>query len=136
MYGCTMDPQTQVQRLILFIEDDEFLQTMYRQTLEDQGYSLMRASTGEAGLQLAREHRPDLIVLDIILPPGKLNGFEVLESLRKDPALAHTPVIVFSNLENEEQTAKNLGATDFLIKVRTPIPDLVDRINKALQPRT
>lgn len=81
---------------ILVIEDDPFLNKVYMNKLSQEGFVVSTAMDGLSGLEKAREQKPSLVVLDVILP--KMNGFEVLEELKKDPAVKHIPVIIISNL--------------------------------------
>ncbi len=89
------------------------------------------AKDGADGLALhAREH-PDLVILDIMLPGG-MNGFDVLEKLKKDDALKKIPVFVITNLESEEKVARQIGAVDYAVKVHIDPHELVDKIRKIL----
>ena len=103
-------------KTILIIEDDRFVSGMYADKLSIVGFKVQSAFDGEAGLKLAREVHPDLILLDIMLPV--LDGFEVLRRLKADKDLANVPVIILSNLGDPEQikTGLNLGANDYLVK--------------------
>ena len=112
---------------ILLIEDDPDIQKMYSDKLTFEGYKVLSSMDGQEGLLLARTEKPDLILLDIMLPRG-MNGFDVLEELRKDDDLKDTPVIVLTNLDTEEEVAEKVGATDYLVKANTELPDLVKKI--------
>ena len=98
-------------KAILFIEDESALQKTFGDFLSQEGYEMISALDGEIGLRLAKTKKPDLILLDLILP--KLNGFEVLKKLKEDAEIQNTPVIVLTNLENLEDVEKalELGAT-------------------------
>lgn len=106
---------TKGAKKVLIVDDNKLLQQVYFDKLVKEGYSVFQAFTGQEGITIAHNYRPDLIVLDIMLSGG-LNGFDVLEQLRRDTFLKHTPIIVFTDLENEEQTARSLGATDYIVK--------------------
>lgn len=119
---------------ILMIEDDPFFGKLCVRVLEDEGFLIVLAKDGEKGLKKLGEERPDLVLLDIILP--KMNGFEVLEGIRKnpDPELAKTPVIILSNLysEEEEKKAKELKANGYLVKANTNSEELIKKIREVL----
>ncbi|MBI2121353.1 MAG: response regulator, partial [Candidatus Wildermuthbacteria bacterium] len=101
---------------ILFVEDESALQKTLGDALIREGYEVISVLDGEIGLRLAAEKMPDLILLDLVLP--KLNGFEVLAELKKNPATVSIPVIVLTNLENMEdiQRVLELGARTYLVK--------------------
>lgn len=117
---------------ILIIEDDKFLRELIKRKLQDTGFEPFTASDGKEGLSLAQTNRPDLILLDLIMPG--MDGFEVLSELRKDPSLAELPVIILSNLGQQDDIdkAKKLGAVDFLIKAHFTPNEIIDKINKIL----
>lgn len=100
---------------ILVVDDNKLLQQVYFDKLVKEGFSVFQAFTGQEAITIAHNYRPDLVILDIMLPGG-LNGFDVLEQLRRDIFLKHVPIIMLTDLENEEQTARSLGATDYILK--------------------
>jgi len=118
---------------ILIIEDDKFLRKIITQKLAKEGYDIFEAIGGEEGIKSAKEKKPDLILLDLILP--EIDGFEVLARLKKDPELSKTPVIVLSNLGAREDVEKGLkmGAVDYLIKAHFTLEEIIDRIEIALR---
>ena len=99
---------------ILLIEDEELIIRLLGKKLASIGYEITLAMDGQEGLEKMRKNRPDLILLDIIMP--KKGGFEVMEEMKKDPALAKIPVIIISNsgqpleLENQKVVRKSLVA--------------------------
>lgn len=101
---------------ILIVEDDVFFQKFYSTKLKEKGFEVFIAGDGEEGMQKVKEIKPSVILLDIIMP--KKDGFEVLESLGKDPVLRTIPVLVFSTLgqTKEAERAKKLGARDYVNK--------------------
>lgn len=117
---------------ILFIEDESALQKALTETLEENGYKNIQALDGETGLRMAKNERPDLILLDIILP--KKDGFMVLEELKKDAATKEIPVLVLSNLERAEdiERALSLGAKSYMVKTDYKLPEVVKKIKEAL----
>ena len=117
---------------ILFIEDESVLQKTFEKTLREEGYEMISALDGETGFNLAKSQKPDLILLDLILP--KINGFEVLEKLKKEPATKEIPVIILTNLErmSDIDKALELGATTYLVKVDYSLEEVVEKIKKTL----
>jgi DNA-binding response OmpR family regulator len=109
---------------ILIIEDDRFLSSILKGRLEKEGFTVLQAFDGEEGLTVLRQNRPDLILLDLIMP--KKSGFEVLQAIAADPELNTIPVMIASNLgqDSDIQKAKELGAIDYYVKVRTSIDEL------------
>ena len=118
---------------VLFVEDDPSVAQMYKLKLELDGYSVDVASDGEKALELARQDRPDIVFLDIRLP--KLDGFGVLEALRKDPKTANLPVVILSNYSEKELIDRGLqlGALDYLIKTQTTPAHLSSGLEKWLK---
>src|SRR3989344_3498528 len=117
---------------ILIVEDDEFLRSLAAKRLEKEGYKIAVAVDGESALTVAVETKPNLILLDLLLPG--LDGFEVLRRVRANEVVGKVPVIVFSNLGQQAdiEKAKALGADDFLIKANFTLDDLATRINQKL----
>ena len=99
---------------ILLVESDRELALELRHRLETEGYQVLLAGTGEDALWLAREEQPQLITIDIMLPD--VDGFGVLEKLKKHTSTAPIPVIIVSLLRGLEQDGYTLGAVDYLIK--------------------
>lgn len=114
---------------ILVIEDDAFLSSLIAGELSSAGYAVLSAADGEKGIVLAKE-MPDLILLDLVMPG--MDGFETLAALKADPALAHIPVVVLSNLGQPEdiKRATDAGAHDFLIKVHFTPSEIIEKIKK------
>jgi len=117
---------------ILFIEDEPTLQKTVGEILKQEGYTILEALDGELGLSTARSEKPDLVLLDLILP--KKNGFEVLESLKNDPETSGIKVIVLTNLESSQdiERALELGATTYLVKANYKLEDVVLKIKEIL----
>lgn len=120
-------------KTILLVEDDMFLSSLLKTRLQKEHFVVVHAKDGEEALAFLRENRPDLILLDIILP--KKSGFEVLEAVRSDPQLNQSPIVIISNLgqESDVQTGKELGAVEYFVKAKTSIDELVARIKDYLQ---
>lgn len=122
---------------ILLVEDDPMLTELYQTKLEMEGYRVSVATDGEQGVAQAGKVKPDLILLDIMLP--KLNGFEVLKAVKKDKATAGIPVIVLTNLggekaDSDKRLALSLGAQEFLVKTFHLPDDIVGKIRSTLEP--
>ncbi len=118
---------------ILFIEDEATLQKTFGDILKQAGYEIISATDGETGLRLANTKKPDLILLDLILPA--MDGFEILEKLKKDPETKGIPVIVLTNLERMEdvERAIKVGATTYLVKTQYKIEEVIEKIKKILK---
>ena len=118
---------------ILLIEDDKFLRELIIQKLGREGFEATEAPEGEAGLTKMKEERPDLVLLDLILPG--IDGFEVLSRMKKDPALTSIPVIILSNLGQRDDVQKgiDLGAEDYLIKAHFTPGEIVEKIKVTLE---
>ncbi|MDP3093894.1 MAG: response regulator [bacterium] len=117
---------------ILLIEDEAALQKTFGDTLRSEGCQLVSATDGEVGLRLAKSETPDLIILDLILP--KLNGLEVLKSLKEDQQTRGIPVIILTNLGDLENIEKalELGATTYLVKADHTLEEVIEKVKKAL----
>jgi len=117
---------------ILLAEDDQFLQRMYATKLEQSGLLVVTASDGAKALELVKKKKPDLLVLDILMP--KKDGFEVLQAVRADPSLKNVPVIVLTNLgePDDVKRARKLGANDYLIKAHFLPSEVMHVIQKYL----
>jgi CheY-like chemotaxis protein len=122
-----------VERNIFIVEDDRFLSSLIKARLEKDGYVTTQAFDGEEALNILKQVKPDLVVLDLIMP--KLSGFEVLEAIAMDPLLNRIPVVILSNLAQESDIlkAKQLGATEYFVKIKVSIDDLVNKIRSVLK---
>ncbi len=121
-----------MSKKILFIEDESALQKTFGKILGEENYEVISALDGETGLRLARTQRPDLILLDLVLP--KLSGFEVLEALKNDQSTKDIPVIILTNLETPEDVNKAIeaGADTYLVKANYKLEEIVEKVKKAL----
>lgn len=117
---------------ILLAEDDRILRKAAEATLRKKGYAVIAAVDGEDAVEKAREHKPDLILLDVIMP--KLQGFEVLATLKADPGTRDIPVIMLSNLEQESDIRKAAegGASGYLVKSNVQLDELAAKVADAL----
>ena len=117
---------------ILLIEDEEIMINLLQRKLSQEGYEVLVAKDGEEGLKSIREAKPDLILLDIIMP--KMGGFEVMEEMNKDKELKKIPVIIISNSGQpvEIDKAQRLGVKDWLIKTEFDPQEVVDKVKKQI----
>jgi len=117
---------------VLLVEDDRFLRKAADTALRERGYTVLTAADGDEALQSARTERPDLILLDLIMP--RMHGYEVLRILKTDPQMATVPVIVLTNLgqDSDKKAATEAGAADYLIKSSLRLEDLTKRVDKVL----
>ena len=115
---------------IIIIEDDAILLKTLNVELLSNGFETLSAVNGESGLDLIKKEKPNLVLLDLLMP--KMDGFKVLEVLKNDKQLSKIPVVVLSNLSQKAdiEKAKNLGAIDFYEKATTNLSELVEKINK------
>ena len=113
---------------ILLAEDDRILRKAGEATLRKKGYAVIAAVDGEDALAKAREHQPDLILLDVIMP--KRQGFEVLAMLKGDAATRDIPVIMLSNLQEESDVRK--AAVGYLVKSNVPLDALAAKVAEVL----
>jgi len=117
---------------IAVVEDDKFLRKVYESKLPKEGFNVVSAGDGKAGLELIKKEKPDLVLLDLIMPV--MTGFEVLEALKADTKFKTPKIIVLSNLGQDEDVvrSKELGAADFLIKSNLSIKEIVEKIKQYL----
>jgi DNA-binding response OmpR family regulator len=117
---------------IVVADDDRMFRKAAETTLRRQGYAVVTASDGEEALQLIRSERPDIIVLDLIMP--KLQGFDVLQVLKQDSVTTAIPVIVLSSLtqEQDKQEALDLGAVAYFNKATFSLGELVKQVESTL----
>ncbi len=118
---------------ILIIEDEQYLADMYKMKFEREGYEVELAYDGESGIELAKKVKPDLILLDLVLP--KMDGYTVLRALRADKKTKSLKIYVFSNLGQEEEIEEGLknGADGYLIKANVTPTQLVELVEKILR---
>jgi len=120
---------------ILLVEDEPFLSSLLKNRLEKEGFEVALARDGDEALSSIRAGKPDLVLLDLILP--KKSGFELMDEIRKDPKTQakDLPIIIISNLGQPEDVSRGqeLGAAKYFIKAKTSIDDLVQKIKDFLQ---
>ena len=117
---------------ILLIEDEQIMFDLLQKKLRGEGYEVSIAKDGEEGLRAMREVKPDLILLDIVMP--KIGGFEVMEEMQKEPELKKIPIIVISNSGQpvELDRAQKFGARDWLIKTEFDPQEVIDKVVKQI----
>jgi DNA-binding response OmpR family regulator len=117
---------------ILLVEDDPFLIDIYKQKFENTGFNIKVVKDGEQALEILSSEKPDLILLDIVLPGAA--GWEVLEKIKSDPTLSELKVVILSNLGQKEEVEKGLqlGAANYLIKSQFKPSEVVDKVKEIL----
>jgi len=118
---------------ILIIEDEKILREMYYDKFVQAGFNIILANSTEEGIKILSKTKPDLILLDILLP--KANGIKFLTKLRKKPEFNSLPVVAFSNFDSPEtkKAAFNLGVKDYLIKTNFTPKEIIDKIKNYLK---
>ena len=117
---------------ILLVEDDEALAQMYMMRLQAEGFDVSHVANGEEALSAAVKYRPDLILLDAMMP--KISGFDVLDILRNTPETANVRIIMLTALSQpkDKERAESLGVDDYLVKSQVVIADVIERIRHHL----
>ncbi len=117
---------------ILLIEDDTDQIFLYQSKFEIEGFEFFSVRTGAEGLEMAKNKKPDLILLDLVLIAE--SGVDVLADLKKDPSTESIPVIILTNLVKEDiiEKTKKLGAADFIVKTNMMPSEVVKRVRKIL----
>lgn len=117
----------------MFIEDEPALQKTLGDLLRGEGYEVVSAYDGEKGFAMTKSEKPDLILLDLILP--KLHGFDVLKRVKEDPETRDIPLIVLTNLEGmgDVEKALELGATTYLVKANYSLDEVLEKVRRALE---
>ena len=113
---------------ILFVEDDDALAGVYLVRLQAEGFEVKRVANGEEALAAATQYKPDLVLLDVMMP--KVSGFDVLDILRNTPETANLKVVMLTALSQEadRKRAQDLGVDDYLVKSQVVITDVIDRL--------
>ncbi len=117
---------------ILIVEDDVSLRDVYSARLEAEGYQIAVAANGEEALATAVKERPDLILLDVMMP--KISGFDVLDIVRTTPEIAHTRVIMMTALSapEDKERGEKLGVDKYLVKSQVTLEEMVVAIKQVL----
>ncbi len=119
-------------KTVMIVEDDSFLSQLLSNRLGRDGLNIIRAGDGEEALGVLKNTRPDLILLDLILP--KKSGFEVMEEIQRNPLLKKAPIVIISNLGQDDDISrgKQLGAIEYYVKAKISIEDLVTKVQELL----
>ena len=115
---------------ILIIEDDVFITDMYQAKFKIAGFEVARAENGAKGIKAIQEDKPDIIMLDIVMP--QIDGFEVLKVIKKDPKTKDIPIILLTNLRQREniEGGLKLGADDYIVKAHFTPDEVVEKVEK------
>jgi len=117
---------------VLIVEDEELIMDLLEKKLVQEGYEVSTAYDGEQGMEKLRSIKPDILLLDIVMP--KKSGYEVMEEMSKDPELSKIPIIVISNSGQpvELDKAKNMGAKDWLVKTQFDPKEVVEKVRRLI----
>lgn len=117
---------------ILVADDEEFLVRAYSDGLNAAGFEVMTASTGKEALERIRAEKPDMVLLDLILP--EIKGLEVLRTLKSDKKLKDIPVLILSNFsrEEDEKEAQKLGAKEYIVKANVSLKEVINKVKQHL----
>ena len=120
-------------KVILLVDDDLTLREMYDERLKAEGFEIVQASNGEEALAKARESKPNVILLDIMMP--KINGFDVLKQLKEDENTKNIPVIILTALiqDVDRLQGKKLGAADYIVKSETMPGEVISKIQSVIK---
>ena len=118
---------------VLVVEDEEFLVRALKDNLESEGCAVDAAMNGEEAMEQLRKSRPNIILLDLLMP--KKDGFYVLEEVKKNPEWKLIPVIILSNLggDAEIKRALEMGADDYFVKSQHPIEEVIEKVKEYLE---
>lgn len=127
-----LEPHIETRQKICIVEDDDDIREIYSLKLQEVGYEVVSAINGEEGLKVISETKPDLILLDLMMPVK--NGFEVMEELKKDPELSAIPIVVLTNAD-DDKSIRNVGQFDtrfYIVKSLTTPQKLVGVVREVL----
>lgn len=122
----------EARKKILLVEDDEVLASVYRARLEMEDFEVMEVHDGEQALTAALRYRPDLMILDAMMP--KISGFDVLDILRNTPETINLQIIMLTALsqESDRERAEKLGVDEYLVKSQVMISDVIEKVREHL----
>ena len=120
---------------VLVVEDEEILLTALKEELENGGYEVAGAVDGQEGLDKVKSFKPDLILLDLVMP--KMDGMEMLRKLKEDNENRDVPVVILTNLSDYERISEalSLGAMDYLVKANYKLEDLLEKVKTVIARR-
>lgn len=118
---------------VVLCEDDETIRDMYTLKFQESGFDIVTASDGETGLALIKDHKPDIALVDVMMP--KMDGFAVLTELKKDESTKNIPVLLLTNLgqKADVEKGKQLGAVNYIVKASLTPAQVVEEVKKHLQ---
>lgn len=118
---------------ILIVEDDNLISSMYKSKFEADGFEIIIAVDGANGLELAKKEKPNIIMMDIIMP--RMDGFSVLSKLKKTNQTKNIPVVMLTNLGTDEDKdkARKLGVVDYLVKANLTPAQISEKIKQYLR---
>jgi CheY-like chemotaxis protein len=121
-----------MSKTLLIVEDDPLMSRMYQKIFKFEGYDVITAADGEDGLLQVKNTKPNLVLLDIMMP--KMNGLQVLEKLKSDPATKSIPVIILTNLAGQQDADKalSLGAVKYIIKSEYEPKEVANMVKEIL----
>ncbi|PIZ00964.1 response regulator [bacterium (Candidatus Howlettbacteria) CG_4_10_14_0_8_um_filter_40_9] len=121
---------------ILIVEDDTYISKMYQLKLNLDGYDVEVAENGRIGLDKVKTFKPDIMLLDILMP--EMDGFEVLKAIKEDSSIKNIPILIMSNLGQEDhiQKGKELGAIGYIVKTQYTPAKVVETIKEVLSKKT
>lgn len=121
------------KQTIVIAEDEKFLLKAYRIGLEKEGYEVFIAEDGKTAVKLIQDHKPDLILLDVMMP--RMNGYEVIKKIQERPELKAIPVVILSNLSQttDQEIGKSLGVKDYIIKSDHSLKEVVEKVKGYLK---
>lgn len=122
----------EARKKILLVEDDEVLASVYSARLEMEDFEVMEVHDGEQALTAALKYRPDLMILDAMMP--KISGFDVLDILRNTPETMNLQIIMLTALsqESDRERAEKLGVDEYLVKSQVMISDVIEKVREHL----
>jgi DNA-binding response OmpR family regulator len=121
---------TYMEKKILIIEDEESLLDMYKSRFEKAGYQVLTANDGKSGIEIIQKQRPDLVILDILMP--EMDGYETIKKIRKNAQIKKIPILVLSNLGQPDEINKalKLGADDYVVKTEVTPTELFNKVER------
>lgn len=121
-----------INKKILLVEDDTVILRILSERLRKEGYDIFVAEDGEEGLEKVKSLKPDLILLDLILP--KLDGISLLKKIKKDESISNIPILILTNLRSDEtiEESTKLGVSDYLVKVNYTPDELVSKVKETV----
>ena len=123
----------EAKKKILLVEDDPMIVDMYKIRLEEEGFEVYVTDKGSEALKIAEKEKPDLVLLDIILP--EIDGFAVLQLLKEDVKTKKIPVVLLTNLgqESDKKKGLDLGAADYFVKAQFTPANVINAVKKLIK---